>query len=109
MNIFKSTVIIGSLMLTFLTPSFAETLAEQDEQTLTQEQQTLILNTLVQYDANNLSEDDAKAIMQVLIDTKIHPSRALATYMEELGFDVRAIAETAHMQPQGNRPPPNHR
>ena len=45
--------------------------------------------------------------MQVLFDAKIPPSRALATYMDELGFDVRAIAEASHMQPEGNRPPPN--
>jgi len=107
MNFLNRKLLIASLLLTFCNVSFAQTPPEQAEQALTQEQQTLISDTLQQYDANNLTEDDAKSIMKVLIEAKIQPSRALATYMDELGFDVRAIAEAAHMQPEGNRPPPN--
>lgn len=69
---------------------------------LTDEQSQLISDTLEQYDADNLTESDAKAIVETFSEAGIQPGEALASQLEELGFDAKAIGDAAGV----DAPPP---
>ncbi|NKF50858.1 hypothetical protein G3R49_09825 [Shewanella sp. WXL01] len=69
---------------------------------LSEDQKSLIEATLSEYDADNLSQDDALAITETFKEAGINPSKALATTMEEYGFDAKAIGDLAGVTP----PPP---
>jgi hypothetical protein len=76
------------------------------EQSLTEDQQTLLSETLSQYDADNLSEADALSIVDTLSQAGIQPSTTLEKAMSDLGFDAKSIGDTAKVAEDGNRPPP---
>jgi len=76
------------------------------EQNLSDEQQSLITETLSQFDVDNLSEKDAVDIVEAFSQAGIKPGGALEQSMAELGFNAKAIGELAGMSEQGNRPPP---
>tara|TARA_R110001583_G_scaffold33943_1_gene114533 strand:- start:13368 stop:13847 length:480 start_codon:yes stop_codon:yes gene_type:complete len=79
------------------------------EQTLTTEQQTLISDTLAEFDAENLTEEDALSITETFSEAGIQPSGALETAMSELGFDTKSIGDLANSEAtnaQGGMPPP---
>jgi len=76
------------------------------EQNLSDEQQSLITETLSQFDVDNLSETDAVNIVEVFSQAGIQPSSALEQSMAELGFNAKAVGELAGMPEQANRPPP---
>lgn len=76
------------------------------EASLTQDQQTLISDTLKQFDPENLSDADAQSIVESFSKAGIEPGRALEQTMTDLGFDARSIGEAANVKPEGNRPPP---
>jgi len=76
------------------------------ENVLSQEQQALILETLSQFDTENLSQDDAIKIVEAFAQAGIQPGTALEEAMAEHGFDAKQIGELAQASQEGNRPPP---
>lgn len=68
---------------------------------LTNTQQQLVSKTLSRYDANNLSETDAKAIVSAFSEAEIQPGKALAEAMAAQGFDAAVVGQAA-----GAKPPP---
>lgn len=75
-------------------------------QSLTETQQSLISETLSQFDVDNLSESDAASIVAVFSENGIQPGAALEEAMSEVGFDAKTIGELAGVAEEGNRPPP---
>ena len=78
------------------------------EQSLTQNQQDVITQTLVQFDADLLSDSDAKSIVETFSSAGIQPGKALESAVAALGFDAKSIGELAGVEKpeHGNRPPP---
>lgn len=78
------------------------------EQTLTQDQQKLISDTLTEFDPDNLSESDALSIVESLSDAGIQPGKALESALSDLGFDAKSIGDLAGVSgpENGDRPPP---
>lgn len=76
------------------------------DQSLTQEQQNLLSETLAQFEPENLTTEDAKAIIDTLSSAGIPPGRALESAMSELGFDAKNIGDLGNVENKGNRPPP---
>ena len=75
---------------------------------LTVDQQQLISDTLAQYDADNLSQADARSIVETFSEAGINPGDGLRVAMEEAGFDAKAVGDTAGLQgppPQGGPRP----
>ena len=66
-----------------------------------------ISSILSQYDASNLSEDDAKSIVAALQEEGIEPSKELESAMNEAGFDAQEIGTLAGVGAQGGTPPAN--
>ncbi|MDX2465140.1 MAG: hypothetical protein QNK31_11605 [Porticoccus sp.] len=75
----------------------------QQQVPLSDDQKTLISDTLANYDANNLTAEQASDIVEVFSGAGIGPSSELAETMAESGFDARTIGELAGA---GQRPPP---
>lgn len=69
---------------------------------LSDEQKSLIEETLASYDSEGLSQADAQSIIETFQEAGIQPSQELEQVMSEFGFDAKSIGETAGMQP----PPP---
>lgn len=78
----------------------------REQQSLTDEQKTLISDTLAQYDAENLTESDAQSIIAAFSEAGIHPSREMEEAMSELGFEAREIGELAGFDGRQGPPPP---
>jgi hypothetical protein len=79
----------------------------------------LIEETLDKYDAANLTEANAKAIVEVFSEADINPGKELAYAMAEFGFSAQEVGKLAGVGPangagqvrgvsgaQGGRPPP---
>jgi hypothetical protein len=79
---------------------------QRTEQSLTEEQQSILTETLSQYDAENLSESDALSIVETLSQAGIPPSAAVEKSMSDLGFDAKSIGDSAKVSESGSRPPP---
>ncbi|WP_159821974.1 hypothetical protein [Colwellia sp. 20A7] len=79
---------------------------QRTEQSLTEEQQSILTETLSQYDAENLSESDALSIVETLSQAGISPSAAVEKSMSDLGFDAKSIGDSAKVSESGSRPPP---
>ena len=79
---------------------------QRSEQSLTTEQQSILSETLSQFDPENLTESDALSIVEALSQAEIQPGSALETAMSDLGFDAKSIGDLAHASESGNRPPP---
>lgn len=73
---------------------------------LTDEQQSLLSETLSQFDPDNLSEADALNIVDAFSEAGIQPGKNLESAMADLGFDAKTVGDLAHTQEDGNRPPP---
>lgn len=72
-------------------------------------QDEIISSVLADYDANNLSESDAKAIVTAFQDAGIEPSEELTSALDEAGFDAQEIGTLAGVGAQaagGETPPP---
>ena len=81
--------------------------ANTDSQ-LTSDQQSIIEETLAQYDADNLTEQDAMDIVDAFAQSDIEPSAQFAKILSESGFDAREIGDMAKGSESGNaggRPP----
>ena len=75
---------------------------KSEETSLTDDQLTLLSETLSEYDVDNLSESDAQSIIATLSEAGIEPSSGLETAMSDLGFDAKSIGELGG----ADRPPP---
>lgn len=78
----------------------------ETEQNLTEDQQSLITETLSQYDVENLTEADALSIVEVFSEAGIQPGLALEKAVSSSGFDAKSIGDLAGISDGGNRPPP---
>lgn len=72
---------------------------------LTDEQKQKIADILSQYDPENVSEDDAKAIFQAFKDAGITPAKGMKEAIEAAGFDAEDL-RTKGMPDKGQMPPP---
>jgi len=71
---------------------------------LTQEQTDFVKETLAEFDAENLSAEDAQSIQAAFQEQGISPTKELADLMGELEFDAKSIGDAG--RPEGQRPPP---
>ena len=77
------------------------------QSSLSEDQTSLIEETLSAYDADNLTESDAASIVEAFADAGIAPSSAFADKLAEVGFDAREIGELAGAKPsESGQPPP---
>lgn len=83
--------------------------SSKSSDSLTSSQLETISSVLENYDADNLSENDAQSIVTAFQDAGIEPSSELASAMEEAGFDAQEVGGLAGGQgggPAGGMPPP---
>lgn len=84
---------------------------------LSLEQQTLIEETLANYDASSLSESDAQEIVKIFNEAGIEPSKEFESALSSIGFDAKEIGDLAGVgredagatgggRPAGGPPPP---
>ena len=72
---------------------------------LTTEQSNFVKDTLAQFDAESLSEEDALSIKAAFEEEGIAPTKELADLMGELEFDAKSIGDAGRTE-EGQRPPP---
>lgn len=72
------------------------------EKSFTEEQQTVISETLSLYDVDNLNETDALNITTVFSDVGIQPGLALEKAVSASGFDAKSIGDLANANNSGN-------
>lgn len=68
---------------------------QQQNNSLSLDQQELIEATLSNYDSSSLSQSDAAEIVSAFQDAGIEPSKELADTMESLGFDAKEVGDAA--------------
>ena len=76
----------------------------QEVQKINTAQADFIRDTLSNFDADNISESDAKSIVSQIKEAGIAPGRALTEAFAEEGFDAATIGEKSGVK--GDRPPP---
>lgn len=76
------------------------------QQNLTEEQQTFVTDTLAEFDADELSEEDALSIIDMFSQADIQPGAALEKVMSSAGFDAKSIGDIAAAADSGRPPPP---
>jgi hypothetical protein len=96
---------IGSINTGMSMPTSAKT-SSNIEQSLTEEQETLISEILSQYDVDNLSEADALSITEAFAEAGIQPGSALEQAVSDSGFDAKNLGDLANVSEEGSRPPP---
>jgi len=72
---------------------------------LTDDQKSTISDILSQYDASDVSDEDAKAIFQAFKDAGITPAKGMKEAIEAAGFDADDLRSRG-MSDQGMPPPP---
>jgi len=77
----------------------------RSEQSLTADQQSLISETLSEFDTENLSQEDALSIIETFSQANIQPGAALEKALSSAGFDAKSIGELGNIS-EGSRPPP---
>ncbi|WP_029773416.1 hypothetical protein [Pseudoalteromonas sp. TB51] len=87
--------------------SSASFMTQQSSQVsaLTSEQTEFVKETLAEFDAQNLSTEDAQSIQAAFEEQGISPTKELADLMSELDFDAKSIGDAG--RPEGQRPPQN--
>lgn len=78
--------------------------SSRSEKALTEDQLTLISDTLSELDTDNLTTADALSILETFSDAGIELGKAMESTMSELGFDAQEIGDLANVE--GDRPPP---
>lgn len=73
-------------------------------QPITEDQKEFVESALAEFDPDNLTEDDAQAIVEAFKDAGIQPGKELAELMAEAGFDAKEVGDLAGVRPPG--PPP---
>lgn len=68
---------------------------------ITSDQQALIEETLAQYDADNLSEQDAMEIVETFAQSGIAPSVQFEKLLSASGFDARELGDMAKVSENG--------
>ena len=76
------------------------------EQSLSDDQLTLISDTLSELDADNLTEEDALSIIEAFSEAGIAPGKEMESAISELGFDAHMIGELGNGSEKGTPPPP---
>ena len=71
---------------------------------LTTEQSDFVKETLSEFDAENLTEENAQSIQAAFKEQGIEPTKELADLMSELEFDAKSIGDAGRAE--GQRPPP---
>jgi hypothetical protein len=74
-------------------------------QNLSEDQQRVISETLSQFDADNLNEENALSIVEAFSQAGIQPSPALEKSISDLGFDAKNIGELANVIDNDSRQP----
>lgn len=101
-------VLIGMMSMTFnsLMAQERPERGPQKEQvnTLTKAQIQSVNDILAEYDSENVSEADAKAIMKALKEAKIPGGKGIEKAMTDAGFDFKEIRELAPPPSRPNRP-----
>tara|TARA_B100001063_G_scaffold140270_1_gene131040 strand:- start:15048 stop:15923 length:876 start_codon:yes stop_codon:yes gene_type:complete len=77
-----------------------------ENSSLTTSNEDTISSVLAEYDADNLSQSDAQAIVAAFQDAGIEPSEELVSAMNEAGFDAQEVGALAGVGQQGGTPPP---
>ena len=75
-------------------------------QSLTDEQKQTIADILSQYDPENITEEDAKAIFQAFKDAGITPAKGMKEAIEAAGFDAEDLRSKGMPEKGGKMPPP---
>ena len=77
-------------------------------QSLSDDQLTLISDTLSELDADNLTEEDALSIIEAFSEAGIAPGKEMESAISELGFDAQTIGELGNVNgnEKGAPPPP---
>ena len=75
-------------------------------QGLTDDQKNTITEILSQYDPDNVTEEDAKAIFQAFKDAGITPTRGMKEVIEAAGFDAEDLRSKGMTDNQMPPPPP---
>jgi len=93
-------------MINSINSSSAIFTSQQNSQTtkLTTDQSNFVKETLAEFDANNLTAEDAQSIQAAFKEQGITPSKELADLMGELDFDAKSIGDAGRAE--GQRPPP---
>ncbi|MEP1446381.1 MAG: hypothetical protein ABJK37_09755 [Paraglaciecola sp.] len=78
------------------------------QSSLSEDETSLIEETLSGYDADSLTESDAASIVEAFSEAGIAPNSAFADKLAEIGFDAREIGDLAGARPSesGHPPPP---
>ncbi|MFT6984668.1 MAG: hypothetical protein ACJAT7_000465 [Psychromonas sp.] len=77
----------------------------RSEQKLSEQQQTLISDTLSEFDPDNLTQADAISIVEAFTEAGIKPGNEMESAISELGFDGKTIGDLANVE-GGDRPAP---
>jgi hypothetical protein len=77
--------------------SYVQNNAQQSSK-LTEQQGQKLTELLTNYDADNLSENDAKEIVSQIKELGIKPGSGLASALETSGIDAKGLAELAGIQ-----------
>ena len=73
---------------------------------LTEDQKQTIQDILSQYDADNVTTEDAKAIFQAFSDAGITPARGMKEAIEAAGFDAEDLRAKGMPENMPPAPPP---
>ena len=65
----------------------------KNDKPLTSEQSTLITDTLAEYDIDNLSDEDASAIVSIFNEAGIQPGKALQAALAAEGIDAKELGD----------------
>jgi hypothetical protein len=87
-------------------PSYSASTSSSSSTTLTTSQKELISSVLEEYDADNLSAEDAQSIVSSFQDAGIVASSDLEAAMEEAGFSAQEVGQLANVGQQGGGMPP---
>ncbi|GLX78681.1 hypothetical protein tinsulaeT_20210 [Thalassotalea insulae] len=99
-------------MIDSVTMENSSTFSLPKQDSLNEQQQLLVTETLKQFDADSLSEQDALAIVEQFSQAGIRPGKALAQTMAIAGFDAAVVGELAGVKRKNGlqKPPaPQHR
>lgn len=93
-------------MINNISSNSASLVLQQSSQTakLTTAQSDFVKQTLAEFDAENLTAENALSIQAALKEQGIAPTKELAELMGELEFDAKSIGDDA--RPEDQRPPP---
>jgi len=69
------------------------------ESSLSDEQKSMVSSILLEFEVDNLSQQDAQSIVVAFQDAGIRPGAELASVMEKAGFNAREVGQLAGVAP----------